>query len=128
MEKAKISGIMFGLAGLALIFYAIAGEYYHLSHWIGYDEPWQTLVSIDALMFWVTSFVFAILGLTFYNEKKSPYLMGISTIASIIAWVFYSTLVISWSFSGVLFIIISTLALLGSTITLASVNVWKKQK
>jgi len=129
MDKEKILAVILGVAGVALTFYFMTLSRVAISD-IHY-EHWEIVMFSDALLVWSFSFVFGILALVFHNERKSPYLMVISTIEAAIGWAFpyfrFVRLGIAYQTGPLLmFAIIHLVILLASAILLAYTNIWKK--
>ena len=130
MDKEKILAVILGVAGVALTFYFMILTRAAISDNVNY-EHWEIVMFSDALLIWSLSFVFGILALVFHNERKSPYLMVISTIEAAIAWIFpyfrFAKLGITYQTGPLLmFAIIHSIILLASAILLAYTNIWKE--
>lgn len=130
MEKERVLASILGIAGLGLIFYVMMLSRISISDEIHY-EHWEIVMFSDALMLYTISFILGILALVFQNERKSPYLMGISTITTVIGFIFpyfrFVRLGISYQAGALmLYAFGQTITLLVSTILLAYTNIWKK--
>jgi len=129
MDKEKILAVIIGIAGVAFTFFYMMLSRIAISD-INY-ERWETVIFSDALLVWSISFIFGILALVFHNERKSPYLMVISTIEAAIGWAFpyfrFTKLGIAYQAGPLLMLaIIHLIILSASAILLAYTNVWKK--
>jgi len=131
MSKSRIIGVILGVIGvvyvgfgvMALLWTSLGSEIKHYSY-----SDISTLAQCTAFL--AISFGLGIGALTFYNEKKSPYLLGASTIFAAVSTlpIFFDEIShhASIPVTLVLFRVTPALLLFASTLLMAYANIWRK--
>lgn len=129
MSKARIVGIILGVIGLLIISFALIETSVALGMDIRNYELWEISLFSQAAVGLTSSLTLGIVGLLVNKERKSPYLLGVSTVLTFISMfpVYLRNVIKGYSsLEFILSISIPSILLLVSTILIAYVNIWKK--
>jgi len=129
VSKARIVGIILGVIGLLIISFALIETSVALGMDIRNYELWEISLFSQAAVGLTSSLTLGIVGLLVNKERKSPYLLGVSTVLTFISMfpVYLRNVIKGYSsLEFILSISIPSILLLVSTILIAYVNIWKK--
>ena len=129
MLNARIVGVILGVIGLLIISFALIGTSVALEIDIRNYELWEISLFYQAAIGLASSLTLGIIGLLVNKERKSPYLLGITTVLTSLSMfpIFLRNSIKGYTSLGfIVSIIIPSILLFVSTILVAYVNIWKK--
>gem|GEM_PF-4439811 len=129
MLNARIVGIILGVIGLLIISFTWIETSIALGIDIRNYELWEISLFHQAAVGLASSLTLGIIGLLVNKERKSPYLLGITTVLTSLSMfpIFLRNSIKGYTSLGfIVSIIIPSILLFVSTILIAYVNIWKK--
>jgi hypothetical protein len=116
MDKVKVSGLIAGTIGLAVLFliFIIVLVEVHAG-----SEQWEINLSAASATFFSVAFTLGAIAMVLYKEKRGAYFMALSTIIEIIGFVPFFSWRASQALQLTLITLVYALPMLISTILLA---------